>query len=89
MVLEDLDHKAIILLLTELHLDQIELLTQVVTTEDLVEPVIVADHRHLLEKAILHLQDQLLLLQAVVVVVVVEAAAEVAVQHVAEVEAKV
>lgn len=55
--------------------------------EDLAELVKVADRLHLLEKAILHLQDHLLLLQVAVVEVVV-AVVEVAVQHVVEVEAK-
>ncbi len=70
--------------------DQIELLIQVVTLEDLADQVIAVDLLRLLkEKAIRHLQDQLLLLQvAEAVVAAVEAAAEVVVQHVVEAEVR-
>jgi hypothetical protein len=62
----------------------------VVTLEDLAEQVTAVDLLHLLkEKAIRHLQDQLLLLQvAEAVVAAVEAAAEVVVQHVVEAEVR-
>lgn len=90
MVSIDLDHKAITQLTTEPYPDLIELLTRVVITADLVDQVIAADLLHLLkEKAIRHLQDQLLLLQVAEAEAVAAAVVVVAVQHVVEAEAKV